>query len=232
MARPGDEQKPNLEWNSHRRGARAYNTRAGAGWKWNYNFKATPGEFFFDPSERKRWDSLTALRKLVIIEPNIPLINRKPKAGALNKQWPVSRYQLVADELTRRGCNVAQFDYEGRSHRLLNTYQIKTTGYREAVAALERAALYIGPEGGMSHAAAAVNVRGVVLFGHFIPPEVTGYDSHVNLTGGVGKACGSLVACPRCRQAMDNITVGEVVDHAARLVNEVTAGSRWRRFWL
>jgi hypothetical protein len=54
----------------------------------------------------------------------------------------------------------------------------------------------------------------VVLFGGFIPPQVTGYPGHVNLTGGA-VACGSLQRCSHCQAAMNAISVDEV--HAAAL---------------
>jgi len=53
----------------------------------------------------------------------------------------------------------------------------------------------------------------VVLFGGFIPPSVTGYAAHANLTGGA-EACGSLKPCPHCRKAMEAISVEEVVEEA------------------
>jgi hypothetical protein len=54
----------------------------------------------------------------------------------------------------------------------------------------------------------------VVLFGGFIPPSVTGYGGHANLTGGA-EACGSLDPCRHCQAAMGRIGVDEV--HAAAL---------------
>ena len=69
--------------------------------------------------------------------------------------------------------------------------------FRHALAILERARLYVGGEGGLHHGAAAVGVGGVVLFGGFVPPLVTGYAVHANLTGGA-----------------EAITVNEVLEHA------------------
>jgi len=83
------------------------------------------------------------------------------------------------------------------------------------MAILRRAKLYIGGEGGMHHGAAAVGVQGVVLFGGFIPPEVTGYALHTNLTGGA-EACGSFNPCAHCAAAMQAIGVDEVLEHAMK----------------
>ena len=35
--------------------------------------------------------------------------------------------------------------------------------------------LYLGPEGGFAHAAAALSKPGVVIYGGWIPPQVIGY---------------------------------------------------------
>jgi ADP-heptose:LPS heptosyltransferase len=83
---------------------------------------------------------------------------------------------------------------------------------------LARAKLYIGAEGGLHHAAAALGVPAVVLFGGFIPPLVTGYETHINLTGGAQEACGSLKPCDHCRKAMDAISVEEVAAAARTII--------------
>jgi ADP-heptose:LPS heptosyltransferase len=89
---------------------------------------------------------------------------------------------------------------------------LKAPDFRHALAVMERAALYIGPEGGLHHGAAAVGTKAVVLFGAWIPPQVTGYDSHINIA--TGKACGSLKACPHCAEAMASISVDQVFEAA------------------
>jgi hypothetical protein len=87
--------------------------------------------------------------------------------------------------------------------------------------------LYIGPEGGLHHASAATGYRNkhdgrklgegcqaVVLYGGFVPPEVTGYDTHTNLTGNSKEACGSISKCQHCIEAMQSIEVDEVFEAA------------------
>ena len=87
------------------------------------------------------------------------------------------------------------------------------------LAALSGAKLAVLPEGGLHHGAAALGVKAVVLFGGFIPPEVTGYPQcgHINLTGGA-LACGSIHKCEHCVVAMNSITVDEVLDSAHSLL--------------
>ena len=147
-------------------------------------------------------------RGFVLIEPNLPWW----KSVAPNKDWGREKYQRVADLLRAEGHRVAQFS-NPKGTTLVGVEQLFTTSFRDALAILKNAGVYVGPEGGLHHGAAAVGVPAVVLFGGFIPPAVTGYDAHVNLTGGV-EACGSLSACAHCKAAMKSISVEEVFSAA------------------
>jgi ADP-heptose:LPS heptosyltransferase len=214
IAPQGSEGAADLEWIEYYRGHRLYNRQAGDRWEWNYDFHAIPGEVALDEQE-------TAFGRhyngRVLIEPNVPEF----KTVAPNKQWPVSRYREVAMRLMSEGSKVAQFCYPGMQVTIAGATQIKTPTFRHAIAVMARSALYIGPEGGLHHAAAAVGLPAVVLFGGFIPPSVTGYATHTNLTGGAD-ACGSISPCEHCRLAMKAISVADVMD-AARQILKVAA---------
>jgi ADP-heptose:LPS heptosyltransferase len=92
---------------------------------------------------------------------------------------------------------------------LAGVEQLETRSFRDVLAVLANASLYIGGEGGLHHGAAAVSIPAVVIFGGFIPPSVTGYATHANLTGGA-EACGSLKPCAHCRKAMAAISIDDV----------------------
>lgn len=214
VAPPGSEGAADIEWIAHHKGNRQYNSQDGARWRWNLGFKATPGEMFFSETERKLGKRHG--KGFVLIECAVPTW----KSSAANKDWGHEKYQIVASTLRLQGHRVVQFGY-GSEVRLAGVEIVSTRSFRDALAILRVARLYIGPEGGLHHGAAAVGVPGVVLFGGFIPPAVTGYDMHSNLTGGA-EACGSLRPCQHCRDAMAAISVHEVID-AAR--NQLTKGA-------
>jgi hypothetical protein len=202
VAEPGQVGAGDLEWVAHHKGQRLYNRLGDGRWVWNYDFKAQPGEVFFDPGEKAFAQRMSP--GFVLIEPNVPW----HKSVAPNKDWGFERYQAVADRLRADGVRVCQF-VAGKGRTLDGVEKVATPTFRLALAGLSRAALYVGPEGGLHHGAAAVGVSAVVLFGGFIPPQVTGYDTHTNLTGGA-EACGSLAPCDHCKQAMSAISVEEV----------------------
>lgn len=205
IARIGQEKFPGTKWIHFCKGRRIYNVQdmANYRWIWNYDFKATPGEIFL--TEKEKAVAGAHGRDFVVIEPSV----QSWKVAAPNKEWGREKYQAVADDLLRQGIRIVQFGYH-KTQPLRNVPIIQTPTFRAAIAVLQNAMLYVGPEGGLHHAAAAVDTKAVVLFGGFIPPQVTGYESHINLTGGA-EACGSLRPCAHCLAAMAAISIDEVL---------------------
>lgn len=198
-----------LEWVPFFKGSRIYNREDHDRWVWNYKFRAKPGEVFFDEAETKFASKVR--RGFVVIEPNVPAY----KQYATNKQWPIERYEIVAEELTSSGIRVVQFLSPMPSYRLRAAEHVATPDFRRALAVLRRSELYIGAEGGLHHGAAAVGIPAVVLFGGWVPPEVLGYEAHTNLTGDSKAACGLWRPCAHCAQSMKAISVDEVLDAVA-----------------
>ncbi len=212
IAQPGQENLKNLEWIRYFKGgegSRIYNRQAGRRWIWNYDFRPIPGEIYFNIPEKLFGQRVGS--DFIVVEPHVP----EWKTVAANKRWPLKRYQQVVDHLVGLGHDVRQFSY---GQPLLDKVKpIKTPAFRYALAALKHAKLYIGPEGGLHHGAAAVGVQAVVIFGGFIPPQVTGYDFHTNIAAG-GEACGNFMPCDHCTAAMHSIDTETVIEAAlARL---------------
>lgn len=195
-----------LTWLPYYKGHRIYNKADVGRWIWNYGFRVQPGEFFFDADE----DIHGQQDDLILIEPHVP-----NKACGPNKQWPVDRWRAVADRLQLSGFHVRQFEHVGTLYKIAPL--IRTQTFRSAAALLKSARLAILPEGGLHHAAAAVGTPAVVIFGGFVPPEVLGYESHINLTGGA-RACGTFTKCDHCVAAMHAISVEEVLKAAEELI--------------
>ena len=123
----------------------------------------------------------------------------------MNKAWPFARYQ----ELVQRATNV-QFVQFGDGSRTLNGVVVfPTPTFRNACAILAGAAAYVGNEGGLHHAAAALGVKGVVIFGGSCSVEATGYPIHTNF--GCPNPCGRWSPCAHCVEVMNGITVDLVL---------------------
>lgn len=203
IAKPGSERDANVRWIGYFKGHRIYNRQDGRRWIWNLEFKAVPGEVFFNPAEARNGGRFG--KGFVLIEPDVPTW----KSVAPNKDWGRKKYQALADKLRTEGLRLVQFRHPKSGPPLTGVDQLKTLDFRDSLAILRNAAIYVGPEGGLHHGSAAVGKPAVVLFGGFIPPSVTGYETHTNLTGGA-EACGSLHPCAHCREAMRKISVEEV----------------------
>lgn len=153
-----------------------------------------PGEIYLTAQERSRG------RPVVVIEPHV-------KQGAsLNKDWGFQRFQALV--VARPNLPWAQCDYG--APLLEGVEVIGTTGFREACGVLSGAVAAVLPEGGMHHAAAALGIPAIVIFGAYIPPAVTGYDGHVNLARDLPEIVGLNRLDPQAQAALASISVDEV----------------------
>lgn len=180
---------------------------------WREDYAAPKGEFFFTDNEKSEAGEI-ALRlpkPFFIIEPNVadkPWINQK--------SWPVDRWQEVVDAL-RGEVSFVQFD---GPHKLKGAHCVMTPSFRQAAAILSCAGAFVGTDGGLHHAAAALDIPAVVLWGHYASPDILGYTDHSNLRHSEGAGCGNTWnECPECSVSMGKITTEEVVEAIKGLMN-------------
>lgn len=204
IAFPGQELGKDVEWIAYFKGYRQYNTQGEGRWIWNMRWRCEPGEIYFLEGEKEAANRKG--RGFVVLEPNV----EQWKGPAQNKDWGSAKYQSVAQKLIEDGYEVVQFDYPKAGPIVRGARGIRTNSFREALAIMRNARAYLGPEGGLHHGAAALGIPAVVIFGGFIPPSVTGYSFHTNLTGSATKFCGSFTRCQHCRDALDSISVEQV----------------------
>lgn len=165
-------------------------------WVWKH-WKIEPGEIYMSAEERAFAAGMVGH---ILIEPHTKVVQS-------NKAWFWERWQALVDG----GGKFIQVGPEGT--RALNGVRfVVTPDFRRACAVLAASKAYVGPEGGLHHAAAALGVPAVVLFSEFISPEFTGYAMHRNLRH-AGPACGARLPCAGCRASMEAITVDEVRTH-------------------
>lgn len=176
-------------------------------WTWK-EWECPKGEIYFSPDELA---FASGYRPIVIIEPN-----NKAKASP-NKDWGRERWAVLAGELSKNGLEPVQLGPSG-TQRLAGVHLIETPTFRHACAVLARAKACVLPEGGLHHAAAALGVPSVVIFGGYIGPRQTGYATQTNLFTG-GKPCGMRVTCEHCAQAMSKITPEIVLGEMLKLLN-------------
>lgn len=170
-------------------------------WVWR-EWTCPVGEIYLTAEERAFGNSFPGR---VILEPIL-----KPEANP-NKRWNWSNWDTLARLLRQRGYAVAQMA-PPKTPLLTGVEWIRTSSFRQAAAVLARSRMAILPEGGLHHAAAALRVPAVVLFGGYISPRQTGYSHQINLYHG-GEPCGMKVRCHHCVKAMNAIRPEHVLDH-------------------
>ncbi len=174
-------------------------------------FTPVKGDLYFTRSEiaaAKR--ALKGLRSFVVIEPNV-----RGTCGAANRDWGFEKWQKVVDRL--RGSVV--FVQLGRTGvRSLNgVVRIVTEDFRAACAVLSLGKLFVGTEGGLHHAAAALDMGGVVIFSGRISPEITGYAGHANLyVNHPQSPCGRISRCDHCKKCLGKVLVKNVIEAITR----------------
>lgn len=181
--------------------------------QWNEKYQSRKGEIWFDQNEKSAASEI-AMRlpyPYFVIEPNVA-----KKAWFNHKSWPFDKWQDVVDALPE--VRFIQFNGE----RVLNgVHQLTTPSFRQATAILACSGGFIGTDGGLHHAAAALDVPAIVLWGHYSSPEVFGYTDQTNIRHETGLGCGyAWKECGECNSAMLKITVDEVVDAIKGLIND------------
>lgn len=178
-----------------------------ARWRWR-EYKPHPGELFFSGREKYLAEQHAPVD--VILEPSVK------RSASPNKDWGLENWQTLANLLVENRYTVAQVGPKGT--KILNAGRlVETSSFRLAAAYLARAKAAVLPEGGLHHAAAAVGVRSVVIYGGYISPKQTGYDMHTNIFTG-GEPCGWRTKCKHCADAMAKITPEQVFEELKKLL--------------
>ena len=148
---------------------------------WKKSYRVKIGQIFFSKEEisfakniyeQIRKKSLN--KKIIYIEPNV-----KINKGYINRDWGFNKWQKVIDA-QKDECVFFQISY-GNQKILKNVINLHNVNFRNACALLDKSDLYIGAHGGLSHAAAALNKKAVVIFGGWIDPSIVGFSFHTNL---------------------------------------------------
>ena len=122
---------------------------------WNYGFKVEPGHIELTADERKAYPQ----RDFVMIEPNT-----KRALGNNNKDWGFEKWQKVVRVMPH--VRFLQAVGNGKQFVALQGVEaVDTKSFRDACALLSHASLFVGTDGGLHHAAAALGVRAVVVWG-------------------------------------------------------------------
>jgi hypothetical protein len=163
----------------------------------NDDYKPRVGEVYFNQLEKKNIDKID--KDYIVVEPNV----KRVYAHTVNKAWH------GWEELFKHDLPWLQLgDVTVKRY----TKWKETTTFREALQVLSKAKLFVGTDGGLHHAAAALGIPSVVIWTGFTSPRHLGYDTHRNIHDG-SEPCGTYDSvCQHCLLKSKAITVEQVLD--------------------
>jgi ADP-heptose:LPS heptosyltransferase len=204
IKKPGEKANVRLKNAS---GARPYIKSAGHNaWEWQA-YRPKPAKFYFSDDEQDFADMHG--EGFVVVQPHL-----KSKQESINRDWGWDNFAKVTSAINADWVQLG----ETEPKLLPNARWIRTPTPRHMAAILSKAKAFLAPEGGIHHTAAAFNLRGVVLFGGFIAPQVTGYSMHKNIFIGHGLGCGKRVKCTHCADAWAKIEPERIIKIMAGLI--------------
>ena len=163
----------------------------------NDDYKPRVGEVYFSQLEKKNIDKID--KDYIVVEPNV----KRVYAHTVNKAWH------GWEELFKHDLPWLQLgDVTVKRY----TKWKETNTFREALQVLSKAKLFVGTDGGLHHAAAALGIPSVVIWTGFTSPRHLGYDTHRNIHDG-SEPCGTYDSvCQHCLLKSKAITVEQVLD--------------------
>lgn len=174
-------------------------------WTWR-KYRPAPAQIVFTAEELRFAERY---RGHVMVEPNVKAV------GHDNKSWLPTRWRELVRALSDEKISAIQCVPGGVTP--ITDRAVLTPSFRYACAVLSVSRAFIGTEGGLMHAAAAVGVPGVILWSEFISPSITGYDMHRNIRH-ADEACGMRTDCKHCAASMERITVSEVLTNLKEIL--------------
>jgi len=174
-------------------------------------YRATAGVLEFTDEEIQAGDNLMDARPAVILEPHI-----KGTFSGGNKRWSWHYWEELVRGLTKYGYRIVQVSKPGTDSLPGIEFRVCEDNVRVALSCLRWADPVVTADGLLHHAAAALGVPAVVLWGSRVDPKILGYDEHKNLSTGP-PYCGSMRdGCSHCRESMLKITPEQVLEAIGR----------------
>jgi hypothetical protein len=132
-----------------------------------------------------------------------------------NKQWPIERFQIVANAL-KGDFDLVQLG-AASDPRIFDALDHRGNTARQAAAVLSASHVFVGLEGGFMHMARAVECRSVIIYGGRVLPSQTGYSANANLQWhGPCVPCWQYDACDFDRICLREISPESVVTAVRR----------------
>ena len=173
------------------------------------------GELFLSSQEQKNVNQIVAKlpTEFMVIEP-MAKVSWTP-----NKFYPFAKWQKVVDALADK-MPVVQIG-EDNSPLLNNAIDLTgKTNFKEAAGIIKKAKLFLGTEGGLTHASVAMNTKAIVVITGWQPKEMIAYPQNLNIYIGKHNPCGLLAECTECKSDAENHDETEIIKTALQYLSK------------
>ena len=166
-------------------------------------------ELFFTDEEVERVDELTKRLDddFVVIEPH------SKKLYTVNRVYPFEKWQSVVDSLSKD----IQIVQVGNPNTPVLKNVVDMTGktsFREAALLIGKSKLFLSSEGGLVHAATAVDTKSLVIITGYQSLEMVAYPQNINLYLAKHGPCGLKIECKDCKQEVESHDHNEIIEKA------------------
>ena len=140
-------------------------------------------------------------------------------AHTQNKNWSIEKFQEVAAALRKRYA-IVQFGSQDDPPLTVDANLCGKLSLRQSFIALRECRGFVGQVGFLMHAAAAVEVPAVIIYGGFEAPWQSGYEDNINIYNPVPCApCWLWSPCPYSKKCMTEISPKQVIESFDQLMS-------------
>ena len=131
-----------------------------------------------------------------------------------NRAYPFEKWQNVVNTLSK-DIQVVQLGVD-TSPLLDNVVDFRgKTTFREASLVIGNSRLFLSTEGGLVHAATAVDTKSIVIITGYQNPTMVAYPQNININIANHGPCGLKIRCEECSQDASLHNEKEIIDKAA-----------------
>jgi len=176
------------------------------------DYKVKKGDIFFSEEEKGKIKELKErFSDYILLHP----FTKKLMVEG-NKDWGWEKWHKLTESLRGdfpiiQSVGKGAVFHDPKDSERLDIGTFYTSSFREVLMLIASVKLVVTTEGGIHHAAGALNKNAVVIFGGRCSPETLGYDFHSNVYIDIdGSPCGMNSYCEHCRKCMELISVNSI----------------------
>lgn len=195
---------------------------------WNKKHRVIVGDLYFSENEDRfaqnilsdaiKWwheNNQKKYKKIIFVEPSRKKTVKNNVSH--NRNWGIKKWQSFIDIYKEEYLFMQSIVNEGEALKGIFNFQ---SSFREACAVIKNSDYIVGMEGGFTHATAAVNKKGLFLYGGYIDPLFIGYPSNTNIYINIdGSPCGMKTLCDHCKKCNEIMTVNMISEKFLEMVN-------------